>query len=677
MGAVAGHMDHLYDNPNLTFSKMKEIMEAASNGELDTEEKVDGQNLFLSYSLKDNELIGVPNEGGKAKGARNKGNLKAGGLDAAGLAQKFAGRGGLEKAFTGAFSAFEQAAEALSDEEKLKIFGPDTDIWYNAEVMDPGTEDDPGDPGAVNVIRYDKKTLKIHGVGHFSFDRQTGEKKPIPEGTLETLDAALERMQEALHGHDFSLVRQAIIQLEKLEDDKALNTAKAQIDRAISEENLSDSSTVQDYVFSRLMNGIDTELSEKFKEEIVKYILELPGNIGLRELKKGLSNEDLQDLREVVSAKKMLLKESIYPIEMIVHHFTVEILKGLKSVFIADTDKEVTRLKQELAHAVREITDKGTEDPHAIEIMQKQLNKIKDFSQITTPIEAVVFDYDGHTYKFAGNFAPLNQILGMFKYPKSPKKTTTEGLTTNSTVLTKKEGKRVALIPGGFKPPHAGHFMLAKHFANKKDIDEVIVVVSTKPRPPVTVEMALKLWKLYTKDSPKIKVIPGSTPSPVGDVYELIADNSVFKEGDVALLGKSEKDVDDTRFDRAQSYAERHNPGVSVEPVVTPLFAGGVSGTEMRKLLAQGPASKNEFKANLPRHLNAQEKEAAYTMLTGHNETLNNFIDTTIAEISSMGGGDVEGSSGNAFGPPNRYNSYKRPRTSKPKVRRAKRQRRR
>ena len=37
MGGVAGHMDHLYDNPLLTFSKMIEIMEAASNGELKTE----------------------------------------------------------------------------------------------------------------------------------------------------------------------------------------------------------------------------------------------------------------------------------------------------------------------------------------------------------------------------------------------------------------------------------------------------------------------------------------------------------------------------------------------------------------------------------------------------------------------------------------------------------------
>ena len=37
MGGVAGHMDHLYENHDLTFLKMKEIMTAASNAELETE----------------------------------------------------------------------------------------------------------------------------------------------------------------------------------------------------------------------------------------------------------------------------------------------------------------------------------------------------------------------------------------------------------------------------------------------------------------------------------------------------------------------------------------------------------------------------------------------------------------------------------------------------------------
>ena len=53
MGGVAGHMDHLYDDRDLTFSKMKEIILAASRGKITAEEKVDGQNLFLSYSVSD------------------------------------------------------------------------------------------------------------------------------------------------------------------------------------------------------------------------------------------------------------------------------------------------------------------------------------------------------------------------------------------------------------------------------------------------------------------------------------------------------------------------------------------------------------------------------------------------------------------------------------------------
>jgi len=661
MGGVAGHMDHLYDNPELKFSEMKQIMEAASNGELTAEEKVDGQNLFLSYSVPE----------GKAKGARNKGNLKSGGLDSVALATKFAGRGNLEEAFTGGFKAFEEAAEALSDEEKIRIFGPDTNIWYNAEIMDPS---------ARNVIKYDGKTLKIHNVGHFNFDRETGEQEPIPDGSLETLDNALERMQQALHGNDYSLARQAIINLQKLEDDTALQEAQAKIDSALAAEGLNDSNTVQDYVFSRLMNGIDTELSDDLKEELVKYLMKLPGQIGLKQLKKGLSPENLKDLNQIIATKRTLFQEAIYPLEVAVHNFTVAILKGLKSIFIADNTKEVERLKDELSAAVRQITDTGAEDPYSMQIMQRQLNKIKDFSKITTPIEAIVFDYNGHTYKFAGNFAPINQILGLFRYPKKTKKLTSENKITQRGFLLENQNKKIALIPGGFKPPHAGHFELAKYFSDMNEVDEVIIIVSTKARPPVGVDAAVKLWELYTKEFPKIKVQKGTTPSPVGDVYDLVANNSVFQSGDVALLGKSEKDTDDKRFERAQSYAERNNPGVIVEPVITPLFAGGVSGTQMRGLLNKGMSGKDEFISYLPRHLSADEKQEAYEIASStSNEGFNNFIDSALSEISTMAGGAVEGTAG-GFGSPNRYNVYRRPkpqRVKKGKVNKGKRQRRR
>lgn len=654
MGGVAGHMDHLYENRDLTFGEIKEILEAASNGELTAEEKVDGQNLFLSYSIPE----------GKAKGARNKGNLRAGGLDATALAQMFAGRGGLTDAFTGGFNTFEKAVEALSDQEKEKIFGSDTDIWYNAEVMDPGS---------ANVILYDDKTLKIHNVGHFAFNRETGEQSPIPNGALETLDSALDRMLEVLHGDDFKLARQALIQLQKLEDDEILKSAISGINREISNENLNDNSSILDYMTKRLLNGIDSDLNENLKKEIVDYILGLPGNIGLRALKKGLKQEDLEDLTSIISAKKSLLQQSIEPLESIIHDFTVGLLKGLKSVFIADNDKEVSRLKKELANAVNDITSVGSENPEAMAIMQRHLNKIKDFSNITTPVEAVVFDYNGHTYKFAGNFAPMNQILGMFRYGDLKRKTN-ESLNSDLRVVTEKDGKRVALFPGKFKPPHRGHFDYVNKIARRSDVDEVIILISPVSYPEVSNSQALEIWNSYLENGePNITAKIAEYKSPVQAVYEFIADPMNAKEGDTILLAKSSKDVGDTRFDRAQSHAERHNPGVNVEDIVEDPVESkdGVvySARDMRNAI-----SNNDREAFAPYVPPSANVDYIWNLLVKPVSDIDSFIDDKIEEISTSSG--VTGCSG-GFGPPNTYNAFRRSKTKRPKVKRAKRQRRR
>ena len=257
MGGVAGSMSHLYDNPGLSFDKMKEIMSAASNAELDVEEKTDGQNLFLSYSVKD----------GKAVGARNKGNLRKGGLDAPELATKFADRGNLTSAFVDGFDTFERAVESLSHNEKISIFGDDADIWYNAEIMDPDN---------ANVILYDSKLLKIHDRGHFKFDKESGERseEDVSEN-LFALDNVLQKMQNKLSDQKFSLVRSAVVQLKKLEDEVALKDAVRKIDSTLAREGLDDSSEVGQYVYSRIVNGIDDSFPEEIRHEITKYLLKV------------------------------------------------------------------------------------------------------------------------------------------------------------------------------------------------------------------------------------------------------------------------------------------------------------------------------------------------------------------------------------------------------------------
>ena len=82
--------------------------------------------------------------------------------------------------------------------------------------------------------------------------------------------------------------------------------------------------------------------------------------------------------------------------------------------------------------------------------------KLKDLKNINTAAEGFVFDYDGHTYKFTGNFAPVNQILGILRYGRGKKQPVQN--------LKEEIGKKadVALYPGAFKPPHRGHLAVIK-----------------------------------------------------------------------------------------------------------------------------------------------------------------------------------------------------------------------
>ena len=99
------------------------------------------------------------------------------------------------------------------------------------------------------------------------------------------------------------------------------------------------------------------------------------------------------------------------------------------------------------------------------------------------------------------------------------------------------------------------------------------------------------MWETYTKNDNNIKIRIQEGKTPVADVYDLIANPDEFQAGDTVVLGKSDKDEGDKRFDRAASYAERHNPGVAVEQVITPQFGGkGMGGTNMRNIIDQSNA---------------------------------------------------------------------------------------
>jgi cytidyltransferase-like protein len=95
----------------------------------------------------------------------------------------------------------------------------------------------------------------------------------------------------------------------------------------------------------------------------------------------------------------------------------------------------------------------------------------------------------------------------------------------------------VALYPGKFKPPHAGHFNVVQQAS--KIADEVVVIMSNIPKDEFTPEQSMEVWSLYKDLLPSNVEIKVSTKSsPVSEVFDIVKDKS---RDFIVLYGKGER----------------------------------------------------------------------------------------------------------------------------------------
>ena len=506
---------------------------------------------------------------------------------------------------------------------QIKIFGPDANIFYNSEIQDPRN---------INVVRYDTKNLVIHQIGHVEIKKETGEifDKESSEN-YKLLNSILEKNK--LNKYDYNILNDAVVKLKELSNKEPLQKSLTELEQELNKYGISDNQTIENYIvvkLNKMFDEMNIKFPEETKEEIIKRIIGIKG-ITINSIVKTLQkNDDLlaqkMKIKEIVKKGNNLLKQAIFPIEQIVHNFSVEMLKGLQSAFILDQTDEVKRLRKELKRAIREIEKSGDED--AIKVLRYNLNKIKNIENISTASEGFVFDYNGKVYKFTGNFAPLNQILGLFKYGKVERKE--EPLEEQNL-----KEQKIGIIPGAFKPPHIGHYMAARFLLESNELEKVIILISPKSRKTnsleVKAEQSLKIWEIYVKNEPKFEVLISDEASPVKATYNFM---EKLKPGDQLFLAISEKDKDDDRFNRAQEWSDKNNLGIKVQKVVIPIKYD-ISGTEVRNLLDK----KNEdlFKKYIPKHLSEEEKVMVYKIL----------VQEELKEISAMSAGCIQGNVNN------------------------------
>ena len=173
MSGLLGHIDHLYEDPNLTLEDYVKIYRgiAESRDEINVYEKVDGYNIFLSYAAREK----------KARVLRNNGQIKSGGITVEELREEFTSKKiqdgkkpvppNVVRAYTELIGFFEKIVEAVFTDEQQKelVFGNDTSnnpqFFFNCELIDPS---------APNIIKYKRKMIIVHKLGNIKIDSANG-----------------------------------------------------------------------------------------------------------------------------------------------------------------------------------------------------------------------------------------------------------------------------------------------------------------------------------------------------------------------------------------------------------------------------------------------------------------------------------------------------------------------
>jgi len=711
-GAIAGHMMHLYENTDLSFADIAKVFRDTANGKLEFTEKTDGQNNYLSFNLQAQE----------ARAARNKSHQAMGGVNIDGLrkffttdrteAGKNAAPDSVVEAFAQSMASFESVVKSFPTEVQEELFLDENDnpIFYNTEVM---AVENP------NVINYDKDTLLVHQVGHKKRNPETKRFEDL-EGDeiskyLENLKSALKKFNESVREQKFSVEINNIKTLDALKDKKILEKAITELQKEVNSAGLGMSDTIGDYVVAKA----DSYLAEKagfyfpdqVQMEILKIILQIadPGD-----KKKEFLVRDISRLKEIVKTDESektefqltqldqlrdkrfvadMLKGIIRPIELIIHEFAVEALRGFKSAWIIDNSEKADELANQLNDAVRTLEQASSEYEAIIPVLQSQLEKLKkidDQFDISTPVEGIVFSYGGNTYKFTGNFAPFNQLNGLFTFGRKgvpALKGKYDSEDDRQMKLTEEDefekDVTYVFIPGGFKPPHKGHLSLIEQAYEQNEEANIKIVSGKEQRGGkgdeslVEWHQAEKIWAILLENA-GFRMGSGSGQVQI-DYFDPIDTGRIKKSGEpimtkspIVRIGQFAQGLEtgtqitivsskaDARYGEVFEKVISHHANEVGKQITVNTVALNTADIKEGEKISATAIRQATFKDDLesfrrfyPDNLPEDKLISIFNIIKGEkpkeetlNEELINMIESTLEEMSSMAGGAVQGHSG-------------------------------
>lgn len=410
-GGGAGHLAHPYEDLNLTFEDIKNMIESTLSGEVDyAQEKLDGQNLMVSY--KD----------GKVVAARNKGQIKNFGQNALSttqVEQMFANRGPIQAAFTEAMEDLTTAIDKLTTKQK-KYFFDNGRKFLNLEVLYPET---------ANVIPYGATVLKLHNIRAYDqAGNVTGEDQESARalaGAIKQIQADKQKTYKIGATDQINIAKSADYTNQRKELLNMLSGVYKKYNLKLTDKlGAYLQSWWSDYIDAKA-KGYNYKLDPNTKQQLINRWAFSNKDVNIKEIKKGITDPNFLnwitnfDKTEVPKVQKTALK----PVETLFLKLGVYVLKNVENLVALNPNVGIRKMKQELAQAIKQIkaaaaTEDPSDDAQSLNFLKRELGRLKDIGgfEAIVPTEGIVFKYNDKLYKLTGAFAPINQILGYLKF---------------------------------------------------------------------------------------------------------------------------------------------------------------------------------------------------------------------------------------------------------------------
>lgn len=401
-----GRVKHIFDDGELTFAEIRDIMTKVFSGDLKMTEKVDGIPVFITY--KDGDFCGCCSPKDVAKPIAFKKMCNC--CKAAEAREAFS-------------ASLDDLALALKklDPVLLNKYFANGQNFMKCQLVYP-LEGKLHDYNGKCFVTFDT-------LGCYDSDfKEVGQDKESAEALFNEL-----RANDALKQENTEISKPAILKIKSIVNaKKILQKVLAKLNEFIN--GVGWKCTINDYVLDRysrhlvnkaLEHGLDVSRSSEFVVELANRLSNVSGKKPTRSdlltfaKREGLDCKSdsyksfISDVEENAAAAN---DEIIKPLEDLIIYAGIQLMKCIEGFMAADPSQEAKKALASLDGTITSIKEGEYElSPEKIVAFKKNLAKIENYHEML-PAEGILFKYKNKVYKMTGPGTAANEILGIIKY---------------------------------------------------------------------------------------------------------------------------------------------------------------------------------------------------------------------------------------------------------------------